>query len=449
MFKFKEKILMLPEFSKNVITLMTGTILAQALPIAISPILTRLYSPDDFGVFALFMSLISIFGIIITARYELSIMLPKSSSDAANLVVLSISIAFLLSIILLIVVFVFNDQIVRFLGNTDLKNWLYFIPLSVLLTGVYQSLNYWSNRNKKYKRLASAKVIESSMKGGTNIGFGFINIGAIGLIFGSIIGKLFSTLFLFFLVKKNNNNFFEDVSMNRMKQLAKKYDKFAKYDLPASISYSLYSNMAVIFFNKFFESAISGFYFFANRLLKVPFSFFISAFSDVFYQKLSKSTDLNIISKEVNNYSIKLLKFTIIPFLLIVYSSYFYVGFVFGDEWAELWKYMYIFSLPIYIALILSPYGHVFKVVNRQEVSMFLHFFRLLIIGGYFISYFFIEYDFIWFLHIFSILEASIHIVLGFFVDKIIENKKTSTNLVFRVVVLVLISFINLKLIIF
>ena len=449
MFKFKEKFLMLSEFSKNVITLMTGTILAQALPIAISPILTRLYSPDDFGVFALFMSLTSIFGIIITARYELSIMLPKSSSDAANLVVLSLSIAFLLSIILLIVVCVFNDQIVRILGNTDLKNWLYFVPLSILLTGVYQSLNYWSNRNKKYKRLATAKVIQSSMKGGANIGFGFINIGAIGLVFGSIIGKLFSTLFLFFLVKKNNNNFFEDVSMNRMKQLAKKYDKFAKYDLPASISYSLYSNMAVVFFNKFFESAISGFYFFANRLLKVPFSFFISAFSDVFYQKLSKTIDLNIISKEVNNYSIKLLKFTIIPFLLIVYSSYFYAGFVFGDAWSDLWKYMYIFSLPIYIALILSPYGHVLKVVNRQEVSMFLHFFRLLIIGGYFISYFFIEFDFIWFLLIFSILDSSIHIILGFFVDKIIENQKTLINFLYRVIVLIVISFINFKLIVF
>ena len=443
MFQFKEKFLDLSEFSKNVITLMTGTMLAQALPIAISPILTRLYSPDDFGAFALFMSITSIFGAIITARYELSIMLPKLNSDAANLVVLSLSIAFSLSIILLIVVFVFNDQIVSFLGNTDLKNWLYFIPLSVLLTGVYQSLNYWSNRNKKYKRLASAKVIQSSMKGGATTGFGFLNIGAMGLVFGSIIGQLFSTLFLFFLVKKNNNNFFQDVSINRMKQLAKKYDKFVKYDLPASISFSVYSNMAVVFFNKFFESAISGFYFFANRLLKVPFSFFINAFSDVFYQKISTTTDLNIISKEVNNYSIKLLKLTIIPFLLIVYNSYFYVGFVFGDEWGDLWKYMYIFSLPIYIALILSPYGHVLKVVNRQEVSMFLHFSRLLIIGGYFISYFFIEYDFIWFLFIFSILEASIHILLGFFVDKIIENKKTSTNLVFRVIVLVLISFIN------
>ena len=260
MFQFKEKFLDLSEFSKNVITLMTGTMLAQALPIAISPILTRLYSPDDFGAFALFMSITSIFGAIITARYELSIMLPKLNSDAANLVVLSLSIAFSLSIILLIVVFVFNDQIVSFLGNTDLKNWLYFIPLSVLLTGVYQSLNYWSNRNKKYKRLASAKVIQSSMKGGATTGFGFLNIGAMGLVFGSIIGQLFSTIFLFFLVKKNNNNFFKDVSINRMKQLAK----------------NMRNLLSMIYRLRFpFLYILTWLWFFLINFLKVQFQVFI------------------------------------------------------------------------------------------------------------------------------------------------------------------------------
>ncbi len=44
---------------------MTGTTIAQAIPVAISPILTRLYSPDDFGVLALFMSIPLIFSTMI------------------------------------------------------------------------------------------------------------------------------------------------------------------------------------------------------------------------------------------------------------------------------------------------------------------------------------------------------------------------------------------------
>jgi O-antigen/teichoic acid export membrane protein len=77
------------EFSRNVLTLMTGTTIAQAIPIAISPILTRIYTPEDFGVFALYMSVVSIVSVVATGRYELAIMLPKKDEDAINIVTLS------------------------------------------------------------------------------------------------------------------------------------------------------------------------------------------------------------------------------------------------------------------------------------------------------------------------------------------------------------------------
>ena len=73
------------EFSKNVITLFTGTTLAQALPIAVAPILTRLYTPEDFGVFAIFFSITTLFSTIVTARYELAIVLPHEPAEAIHL----------------------------------------------------------------------------------------------------------------------------------------------------------------------------------------------------------------------------------------------------------------------------------------------------------------------------------------------------------------------------
>jgi len=71
--KFKPK----SEFSRNVLTPMTGTTITQAIPIAISPILTRIYTPEDFGVLALFVAITAIFGGIANGRYELATMLPK------------------------------------------------------------------------------------------------------------------------------------------------------------------------------------------------------------------------------------------------------------------------------------------------------------------------------------------------------------------------------------
>ena len=148
------------EFTRNVLTLMTGTTIAQAIPIAISPILTRIYTPEDFGIFALYISIASILSLIATGRYELAIMLPTKDKDAVNIVALSLFISFFVSFIALLIVSIFNTQITSLLGNPDISSWLYFIPLTVLFTGIYQSFNYWSNRKKSIKDWLQVKLFK-------------------------------------------------------------------------------------------------------------------------------------------------------------------------------------------------------------------------------------------------------------------------------------------------
>ena len=122
------------EYSKNIITLLSGNALAQAIPIAISPILTRLYTPEDFGVVALFGSISVLFGSIVNAQYESAIVLPRKNDDAYSIASLSLLIATVFSIILFIVILIFHDCIVDILGTEEISLWLYFIPLVVHLT---------------------------------------------------------------------------------------------------------------------------------------------------------------------------------------------------------------------------------------------------------------------------------------------------------------------------
>ena len=63
-------------FASDVLTLAGGTTFAQILTILSVPILTRLYGPEDFGVWALYISITSIITVIACMRYEYSIMLP-------------------------------------------------------------------------------------------------------------------------------------------------------------------------------------------------------------------------------------------------------------------------------------------------------------------------------------------------------------------------------------
>ena len=149
------------EFGKNVLTLMTGITIAQAIPIAISPILTRIYTPEDFGVFALFVAISSIIGSVACGRYELAIMLPKKDENAINIFALGFIITCVACLILLILAITLNDFLVNLLGNKEIGFWLYFIPISVFFMGLFNLLNYFNNRKKNYQDLRNATIIKS------------------------------------------------------------------------------------------------------------------------------------------------------------------------------------------------------------------------------------------------------------------------------------------------
>ena len=119
------------EFSQNVLTLMTGSTLSQAIPIAISPILTRIYTPEDFGLYAVYLAIITILGTIVSGRYELAIMLPKKDEDAINIFALGLVITICLTVLTTILVITFNDYIVNLSNNQKMKYWIYIIPVAV------------------------------------------------------------------------------------------------------------------------------------------------------------------------------------------------------------------------------------------------------------------------------------------------------------------------------
>jgi O-antigen/teichoic acid export membrane protein len=357
---------------------MTGTTIAQAIPIAISPILTRIYTPEDFGMFALYMSVASILSVVATGRYELAIMLPKKDEDAINIVALSILISFFISLFSFLIVFFFNAQITNFLGNPKVSMWLYFVPLTVLLTGVYQSFNYWSNRKKNYRRLALSRVVQSGTTASTNLGMGFNGFGSGGLILSSILGQGIATTVLGRLVWRDDKNGIYTIKKLKILALAKKYKKFPTWNLFSSFISTLRLNILVFFFSKFFLSSFLGFYYMADRMLRLPSSLFIAAFSDVFFQRISKLKTNNEIFDVSKAYLFKLLFLLTVPYMIIILFLKDAVPFIFGEEWQELYLYMYVLSLPIFFNLLTTHFSKILMVISRQEVSFYFHLYKLL-----------------------------------------------------------------------
>lgn len=357
------------EFSRNVLTLMTGSMLAQAIPIAISPILTRIYTPEDFGLLALYMSIASIFSTFATGKYELAIMLPKKEEDAVNMLWLSLIISCGVSFVSLLLIFLFNHKIVSLLGDPALSNWLYVIPLSVLLTGWYQSFNYWNNRKKQYKRLAVSKVSQSVTTGTTNLGFGFGGFGVGGLIFGSLLGQAVSTSVLGQLIGRNDKKMFPYVNRLKLIALMKKYKKFPFLSLPNAVIDSFRLSGINLLIAKYFATATLGQFSLAWKMVQVPIVLVGGALGQVFFQKVANSqkSELYVI---ITKYIIKASLVSAPIFLFVYLFAEKIFGFVFGENWVLAGKAASVMTPWLFINFVSSPLVSVMLVLNKQELVL-------------------------------------------------------------------------------
>ena len=357
------------EFSRNVLTLMTGTTIAQAIPIAISPILTRIYTPEDFGVFALYISLTSLVAVLVTGRYELAIMLPRKKEDGKHLLILSLVIATAISLSLLILVVVFNNQITNLLGNQQISNWLYFIPFATFLTGIYQSLNYWNSRNNEYKHIAISRVANTSSNAGVNLAASLIHSGVFGLIIGSIFGQIVGVISLFRLGSK-----IKPYRQNNIKILALAY-KYKKFPLVNSLHAFVNifkNNIVTIYISIKYSSSTLGFYYFVLRIMQLPSSLLGASLAQVFYKEASiiynKDKD---IQKLVKQLIIKLAALAGLPAVILFFYSKELFIFIFGSGWEMSGQYAKALIPYIFFHFIASPLGMIPLITNFQDKALY------------------------------------------------------------------------------
>lgn len=361
------------DFARNVLTLMTGTTISQAIPIAISPILTRLYSPEDFGIFALFMGLVSILAIISTGRYELAIMLPKKDEDAKHIAALAVGISLIISMFLFIIVSLFNHEITNLLGNKEISVWLYWIPFTVFVTSLYQSLNFLNIRNKQYKNVASSKVTQSTTLSLSSLTIGYSPLNNIGLISGQILGQISAASYLLYKnIKKGDINF---KNLKRLKAfaLAKRYQEFPKIVTWTGALNTSSVHAPVLILTSIFSLKVVGFYSFAQRIITLPNALIAGAIGQVFYQEVSKKKSIEDKAKLFQATFFKLLKISAPIFALIFVFGDKIFEFVFGTEWIVAGEYAQVMSIWLFLVFLISPLSQLFNILEKQRLFLKLN----------------------------------------------------------------------------
>jgi len=359
------------EFKKNFLALFTGTTAAQAVAFLFEPIISRLYLPEEFAVFELYVAFVMMIGSIVTLRYEMAIILPKKKHKAINLMGLSFLVTVIISLLSLIVFSLFGTSISSLLNNEEIISYLWLIPIGVFVFGTYRSLYYWFMRKKNFVLIGTSKITESSTKAVMTTFFGYIHLSSFGLVIGQFMGQLFSVLPLLRKLIKQDWNLLRFITWKQIKQQAKEYSVFPKVNVPQTIIDMLQLSGVVFIISAFFTPDILGQYSKAIRIMVIPLSLIGTSINQVFYQKAAS------IYQKGENLRAQTIKLSIliaaisIPFIIIglIYSPQIF-AFVLGDNWFQAGVMASIMIPWFFLKFVLSVALSIPIIVNEQKTFL-------------------------------------------------------------------------------
>lgn len=342
------------EFSKNLITMITGTTIAQLFPLLLLPVLARIYSVQEHGTFTLFFSILGALSILSTLRFELAIVIPKERDEAKQILKLSSVVSFIISILFFLITFFFNEKILKiFNADGDIGFWLYFIPVSLFLNGLIQSQSYWLNRENKYFQLTISKIILSSISVLIPLFLSFYEIFNGILIISYLSAQLLCFLFLLY---KTDFILVEFFYIKEIKESAIKYKNFPLLNAPSSVIDQLAATIPLFFINKFLGLSVAAYYGMAQKVVSVPSTFLSYSISQTLFNEVitkinNKESYYNLVKKGFIN----LFLIGLIPTITLLFFGETLFTVFLGQNWKMSGVFVKIIAISAFIKFIISP----------------------------------------------------------------------------------------------
>jgi O-antigen/teichoic acid export membrane protein len=404
---------------KNLSIVLGGVGIAQLIPFLFSFFIARIYSPEQFGIFGLLLSITGPLSVIVCLRYESTIVLPKEEKEAIGLIQLCWLIAFILSLSSVLLLFVFSAL------SYDVSLFYFVIPSFILFVALGQSVNFWLQRKELFKKIAFLKIIQTSTLSIFTVFFGYLSFKN-GLIWGYILGWLLVSILSFSIIFSHitslRNTFSETM------QLMKKYKHFPLYNALPALLQACCVSVPLWIAKKNFTTEDVGYFNLSRQLLLILTSIGIPAFTQVYYQR-SVSTFHNKLKQIIEFKKILLFLFSIsvsAVIVLVLFGEEIFTLF-YGNKWTISGRISSVLIFSSSLQLIVFPLSSVLNTLGKIKIVGYwqtLYFISLL-------SLYFIEFkNFDTFINVYILLESVIliayFILIYYFVvqhDKTIDEE--------------------------
>jgi O-antigen/teichoic acid export membrane protein len=378
---------------RNLGYLVGGTALAQALSILVLPIITRLYTPEDFSVLAAFTSIVSMISVISCLRFEIAIPIPKKEGHALGLFVLSLISTVLVSLLLIVAIYFFSDQLNR-ATNDQLIGYQWIIPIAVFISGLYGALQYLATRDKAFILIAKTRVGQALTSSGAQVCLGLLGIAPFGLLFGFIlsIGSGVVALARHFI--KTWLARVESIRFRKLLLILYSYRRYPKYSVLEAFANTGSVHFPILIIAYYALGEEAGFLLLAMKLLSAPMTLIGRSVSQVY---LSEAPERYINGQLVGfTYKViwSLVKVSALPLLCIAIISPFIIPIILGDNWSRAGILITYMTPWFFMQFITSPVSMSLHITNNQKSALILQVIGLIlrVASVIFAAYYFNDY---------------------------------------------------------
>lgn len=355
------------EFAKNTAILTLGTIVAQGITVAAMPILSRLYTPSDFGLLAVFMAASGIVGTVITLRFDAGILLPKDEHEAKTLVLLSGILALLFGIAIGFIIWLIPYSIKSKMGILVLNDWFLLATFCGITTALMSVGSTWYNRQQDYVKMTQLRVTQSTVCAvlGISLGLWGIHSGLMlaQIVAGFIMAVIVLTGFCSLQINWQNHNFWK---------IAKKHSTSPKYLLPTSLLDVFTLQIPIFLITAWFSNEAAGQFSMAWKILALPASLIGTAVGQVFLQRFSTTwPDVEQAKRLLFRTWKTLAAIGILPTIIVALFGDILFGWILGEAWQGAGSMATIIAPMLFAILISSPTSGIYLVLKLQKISLY------------------------------------------------------------------------------
>ncbi len=366
-----------------------GSIAAQGFAVAISPVLTRLYTPADFGALALFSSTLLIVSVVASWRYEIAIPLPDRDEDARNLLALALVLVAVTAGCLTLVLALAARPLAALVSDQTPTTYLWLVPAGVLGLGWYQALTYWAVRRGAYRRLAETKLIQGASLVVTQLGLGVLQVGAVGLVAGDLVGRSAGLGRLGKAVRTDARGATAGLSWRRTRELAWRYRRFPLISSGSAVLNVAGLQIPALLILILYGPVVGGLFALAQRVLSVPLALLGQAVMQVYVGhagELIRSGDKLGLSALFSRFTRRLVIISALPVAILGAAGPILFTVVFGEAWRAAGEYAQIMILMVAAQLCVNPLAHTLMLLEFQGWQMAWDVSRLLLVLASFLA---------------------------------------------------------------